>query len=125
MADTQILNRPNSEQTSGTPAAASSLTRAYVDAGQDPAAVHGDATLARSKGRPIGSMAAMPVTLHVRIPLPSFKLHSLAILRPGSIVNTGWSSSEDLPVTAGDVRLAWAEFAIAAHKRSVRVTRIS
>lgn len=75
--------------------------------------------------RLIGSFAAMPVALHVRIPLAGFRIHALAVLQPGTIVSSAWPASEDLPVTAGGIRLAWAEFAIADHKRSVRVTRIA
>lgn len=98
-------------------ASSSTLTRGYLNLNSE--------GITNPKVRSIASLAAMPVILHVRIPLPAFKLHSLATLTSGSVVTTGWPSSEDLPVTAGDVRLAWAEFAIADHKRSVRVTRIS
>jgi len=74
---------------------------------------------------PMGPFATMPVTLHVRIPLSSFRLHTLTSLEPGSIVSSTWQGADDLPVTAGGIRIAWAEFAITDHKRSVRVTRIS
>jgi flagellar motor switch/type III secretory pathway protein FliN len=75
--------------------------------------------------QPVSSLASMPVTLHVRVPLAGFRLQTLASLQPGSIVATIWPGSEDLPVSAGSVRIAWAEFAVTDLKRSVRVTRIS
>ncbi len=73
----------------------------------------------------VNTLASMPVILHVRVPLTGFRLQALARLQPGSIVSTTWPGSDDLPVSAGGVRIAWAEFAVTDLKRSVRVTRIS
>jgi len=71
------------------------------------------------------NVSSIIVKLHVMIPVSCFKLHTLYSLKPGSIVSTSWLHSEDLPVSSGEVRLAWAEFAITGRGRSVRVTRVS
>ena len=126
MSDKQITDEHVHDHVSDAGDASSSLIRGHIRLDGDQSGTgRDDVASPPTKLRPIGSFAAMPVTLHVRIPLPSFKMQSLAVLHAGSIVSTGWPSSEDLPLTAGHVRLAWAEFAIADQKRSVRITRIS
>ena len=102
-----------------------SLTRARLNVGAESGENLREGLSVHATLQTIASLSSMPINVHVRIPVPSFKVHSLSSLQPGSIVTTNWLSSEDLPVAAGDVRLAWAEFAIADHKRSVRITRIS
>jgi len=73
----------------------------------------------------LASVSSIRINLQVMIPVACFRLHTLYSLAPGSVVPTVWLHSEDLPVSAENVRLAWAEFAITGHRRSVRVTRIS
>lgn len=89
------------------------------------AGVLGRGTTLQQALQTVTAVGAMPVTLHVRVPLSCFRLQALSGLTPGSIVTTNWPTSEDLPVSAGGIRIAWAEFAITDQKRAVRVTRIS
>jgi len=82
-------------------------------------------TTNRMGGTNLSSLASMSVVLDVRIPLHSFRFATLAALGPDSIVSSSWALAEDIPVMSGEVRLAWAEFAVAGQKRSVRITRIA
>ncbi len=116
-----------SEDVSGLSFATANAPRGYLKEieGDSAGTSQNEMAAASLQSHLIGSFAGMPITLHVRIPIAGFKIHSLASLHAGTIVSSTWAASEDLPVAAGSVRLAWAEFAIADHKRSVRVTRIS
>jgi flagellar motor switch/type III secretory pathway protein FliN len=67
----------------------------------------------------------LPVELDVAVPVRGFRVRHLLALEPGQLVESQWSSGNDLPLAAGDVRLAWTEFEVVAAKLAVRVTRVA
>ena len=67
----------------------------------------------------------LPVELDVGVPVRGFRVRHLLALEPGQLVESQWSSGNDLPLAAGDVRLAWTEFEVVAAKLAVRVTRVA
>lgn len=69
-------------------------------------------------------IAALPVRLNVRVPLPDFRVSDLLSLVPGTVVESGWQSSEDIPLSCGDVDLVWTEFEVVDDTLAVRVTRL-
>lgn len=69
-------------------------------------------------------LAALPVELDVAIPVRSFRVRNLLALEPGSVIETQWSNSEDMPISAGSVQLAWSEFEVVDDQLAVRVTRL-
>ena len=66
----------------------------------------------------------LPVEVDVRIPLPSFRVCDLLSLEPGRVLSSTWPTSEDLPLSSGDVQLVWSEFEVVDQKLAVRVTRL-
>jgi flagellar motor switch/type III secretory pathway protein FliN len=68
---------------------------------------------------------SLPIRLDVKIPVRNFRFKDLAQLEDGHVLETDWSVAEDLPVATGDVRLLWAEFAVADQRLTVRVTRVA
>jgi flagellar motor switch protein FliM len=73
---------------------------------------------------PIDRIALMPVQLDVRIPLPDFRVSDLLGLAPGGVVASAWPSSDDVPLSCGDVQLVWTEFEVVDQTLAVRVTRL-
>jgi len=69
-------------------------------------------------------IAMLPVQLDVRIPLPDFRVADLLGLAPGQVVASEWPSSDDVPLSCGDVRLVWTEFEVVDQTLAVRVTRL-
>ena len=87
-------------------------------AGERPAELAADAKLQ------IERIATLPVQLDVRIPLPEFRVSDLLTLAPGRVVASAWPSSNDVPLTCGDVQLVWTEFEVVDQTLAVRVTRL-
>jgi len=67
----------------------------------------------------------LPVELGVAVPVRGFRVRNLLALTPVQLVESRWSSGSDLPLSAGDVTLAWAEFEVVETKLAARVTRVA
>lgn len=66
----------------------------------------------------------LPIALMVGLPVPQFRVRDLLALEPGGVVVTQWPHGEDLPLSAGDVQLAWVDVEMVEQKMSVRLTRL-
>lgn len=69
--------------------------------------------------------ARLPVQLNVAIPIRDFRVKNLLVLEPGSLVGSGWIPGDDVPVSSGDVQLAWSEFEVVDTQLAVRLTRLT
>lgn len=67
----------------------------------------------------------MPVSLGVSIPVRGFRVRSLLAMRPGELVETQWVNGEDLPLSSGELQLAWCEFEVVDTRLAVRLTRLA
>lgn len=81
----------------------------------------------RDEGEPIfrAPLVHLPVALGVTIPIREFRVRQLLVLAPGQVIETQWSHGDDLPLAAGDVQVAWAEFEVIETQLAVRVTRLA
>jgi flagellar motor switch protein FliN/FliY len=70
------------------------------------------------------AVARLPVELDVSVPVRQFRVRNLLALEPGRLIETQWVNGEDLPLTAGDVQLAWSEFEVVDTQLAVRLTRL-
>ena len=70
-------------------------------------------------------LARLPVGLEVVVPVREFRVRHLLALLPGEVIETQWGHGEDLPLSAGDVQLAWSEFEVVDSRLAVRVTRLA
>jgi len=43
----------------------------------------------------------------------------------GELIESQWGQGEDLPLSSGDVQLAWTEFEVVDTRLAVRVTRLA
>jgi flagellar motor switch protein FliM len=66
----------------------------------------------------------LPVELEISIPLRNFRVRNLLAMAPGVVVASQWGHSEDVPLAAGDVQLAWSEFEVFDARLAVRLTRL-
>jgi len=70
------------------------------------------------------AVACLPVELDVAIPVRQFRVRNLLALEAGQVIETRWANGEDLPLAAGEVQLAWAEFEVVESQLAVRLTRL-
>jgi flagellar motor switch/type III secretory pathway protein FliN len=70
-------------------------------------------------------LARLPVEVDVAVPVRRFRLRNLVDLQVGQVIATQWEHTEDLPLSAGDVQLAWTEFEVTDSKLGVRITRLA
>lgn len=99
---------------------------------------HPETSLVRSKSEATGSdqkdhsearaleakVAQLPVWVDVQIPIPGFRVADLLALEPGKVLASEWPSTEDMPLSCGDVQLVWSEFEVVDQRLAVRVTRL-
>jgi flagellar motor switch protein FliM len=69
-------------------------------------------------------LARLPVELDVAVPVREFRVRNLLTLEPGQVIESRWAHSEDMPLAAGAVQLAWSEFEVVDSQLAVRVTRM-
>ena len=69
------------------------------------------------------SVARLPVELDVTIPVRQFRVRTLLALEPGQLIESQWGSGVDVPLSCGDVQLAWSEFEVIDLQLAVRLTR--
>jgi flagellar motor switch/type III secretory pathway protein FliN len=53
-----------------------------------------------------------------------FRVRHLLALEPGHVIESLWQHGDDVPLTAGEVQLAWSEFEVIDDQLAVRVTRL-
>ena len=70
-------------------------------------------------------IARLPVEVEVGVPVRDFRVRNLLALDIGSVIETQWGHSEDVPLRAGDLSLAWSEFEVIETQLAVRVTRLA
>ena len=71
-----------------------------------------------------GPLARLPVEIDVSVPVRAFRVRNLLALAPGHVVESQWGNGTDMPVSAGEVQLAWSEFEVIDAQLAVRVTRL-
>jgi len=67
----------------------------------------------------------LPCTLALDIPVIRFSVRDLLGLAPGSIVETGYHQSSDLPLRANGQLVGWTEFEVVGERLAVRLTDLS
>jgi flagellar motor switch/type III secretory pathway protein FliN len=70
-------------------------------------------------------LARLPVGLMVSVPVRQFRVRHLLAIAPGGVIESQWGLGEDLPLSSGDVQLAWSEFEVVDTRLAVRVTRLA
>ncbi|MGA2848992.1 MAG: FliM/FliN family flagellar motor C-terminal domain-containing protein [Terracidiphilus sp.] len=75
---------------------------------------------------PLGlPVSRLPVELEVSVPVREFRVRHLLTLGSGQVIETQWAHDEDMPLSAGEVQLAWSEFEVVDSHLAVRLTRLA
>ncbi len=56
------------------------------------------------------SLGWMPCTLSTEIPIIGFTIADLLHLKPGSLVESAWNDTRDVPLRVNKLLVAWAQF---------------
>lgn len=67
----------------------------------------------------------LPCTLALDIPVVHFTVRNLLELAKGSIVETHYHQSSDLPLRANSQLVGWTEFEVVGDRLAVRLTDLS
>jgi flagellar motor switch/type III secretory pathway protein FliN len=70
-------------------------------------------------------LPGLPCTLALEIPLIKFSVASLLNLKSGSIVETAYHQSSDLPLSVNGQLVGWTEFEVIGDRLAVRLTDLS
>lgn len=70
-------------------------------------------------------ISRLPVELEVSVPVRDFRVRRLLSLGSGQVIETQWAHDEDMPLSAGEVQLAWSEFEVMDSHLAVRLTRLA
>lgn len=122
MSTTQTLPQSGTVETAPpAPAAEGAATQALVTVAPTETEQELDENEAPHLSAPI---ARLPVELDVAVPVRGFRVRNLLALDPGQVIETEWANGEDMPLSAGELQLAWAEFEVVDTELAVRVTRL-
>lgn len=71
------------------------------------------------------SVASLPTSIMVSVPIPGFRMRDLLCLEPGALLSSVWRGDREVPLAAGQARFAWVEFEVTDGVLSARLTRIA
>lgn len=71
---------------------------------------------------PLDSMAWLPCTLTIDVPVVRFTIADLLGLKVGTIVETSCHYTSDLPLRVNQLLIGWTEFEVAGDRLAVRIT---
>jgi flagellar motor switch/type III secretory pathway protein FliN len=66
-----------------------------------------------------------PCRLTVELRVPLFTVGNLLRLNPGSVIETDWAQSTDVPLVVNKELVGWAEFEVVGEGLAVRVTEFA
>lgn len=74
---------------------------------------------------PIESLPWLPCTLALDLPVVGFTIADLLSLASGSVVETAYHQSSDLPLRVNGQLVGWTEFEVVGERLAVRLTDLS
>ena len=70
----------------------------------------------------LNSIPWLPCTLTLDVPVVHFTIADLLGLKQGSIVQTAWHHTSDVPLRVNQVLIGWTEFDVIGDRLVVRIT---
>ncbi len=71
---------------------------------------------------PLDTMLWLPCQLSLEIPLVRFTIGDLLTLTKGSIVESAYHHTSDVPLRVNQLLLGWTEFDVIGNRLAVRIT---
>ena len=133
MATTQAMPAPAGAPPKGAPPQAREVAKTAASTAMKTAPAAAETALAPLSGPPAeeapaklaAPLARLPVELDVAVPVREFRVRNLLALEPGQVIETRWANGKDMPLSAGEVQLAWSEFEVIDAQLAVRVTQLA
>jgi len=92
----------------------------------DPNSSQGPQLVEKPQDRdPFEQLPWLPCTLALDIPVINFTVRDLLNLVPGTIVETAYHQSSDLPLKVNGQLVGWTEFEVVGDRLAVRLTDLS
>jgi len=63
--------------------------------------------------------------LAVELAVPGVKVRDLMSMRSGTVINSRWQLSADVPLRVNGELIAWSEFEVVGKKLAVRITELA
>ena len=70
---------------------------------------------------PLDSLPWLPCTLTLEVPAVHFTVEDLLALKPGSIIETAYHHTSDLPLRVNHLLIGWTEFEVVGDRLAVRI----
>ena len=67
----------------------------------------------------------LPCQLTLQIPVTGFTVGDLAKMKVGTIVETQYHNTQDIPLRANGLLIGWTEFEVIANRLAVRITELA
>jgi flagellar motor switch protein FliN len=76
-------------------------------------------------GDPWQRFLGVSCQLTVQLTVPGLRVRELLRLKSGSVVDTKWSLSTEVPLLANGQLVAWSEFEVIGERLAVRITELT
>jgi flagellar motor switch protein FliM len=70
-------------------------------------------------------VSRLPIRLAAVVPIPRFRVVNLLKLAVGQVIESSWSTAQDITLKVGNVQLFWSEFEVVEQRMAVRLTRLA
>ena len=67
----------------------------------------------------------LPCGLTLDLPIPEFTIGELLRMEPGTVLNSQWSQTADIPLKVNDELVGWTEFEVIGSVLAVRITELA
>ncbi len=71
---------------------------------------------------PVELLPWLPCTLALEVPVVSFTVGTLLSLSVGTLIESAWHQSTDIPLRVNGLLMAWTEFEVVGERLAARIT---
>jgi flagellar motor switch/type III secretory pathway protein FliN len=71
---------------------------------------------------PVELLPWLPCTLALEVPIVKLTVGSLLSMKAGSLIESAWHQSTDIPLRVNGLLMAWTEFEVVGDRLAARIT---
>jgi flagellar motor switch/type III secretory pathway protein FliN len=71
---------------------------------------------------PVELLPWLPCTLALEVPVVKFSVGTLLSMTVGTLIETAWHQSTDIPLRVNGLLMAWTEFEVVGERLAARIT---
>ena len=83
--------------------------------------VYADSETLRER-EPVELLPWLPCTLTLEVPVVNFTVGTLLSMQAGTLVESAWHQSTDMPLRVNGLLMAWTEFEVVGERLAARIT---